>query len=531
MRKRKSASRFLRPLTIITGLGLFVLINLAPLSAKDHLHLVYLGQYETGLYDASAAEIVAHDSWNHRLFITNCHDASVDVVDIRDPEQPVLLFSLDCSPYGKVANSVAVHGRWVAAAVENNDAQAPGCVVIFDIHGQYLNHVPVGPMPDMLTFTPNGRRILVANEGEPDARGKNNPPGSVSIIDLSLGVENLSPESVTSLDFSAFDERASDPNMHFAVPGVKPSLDFEPEYIAVSPDGKRAWVGLQESNAIAAVDLERKEVIDLFGLGWKEHRLPRNGLDASNLDGGVRIECRPVYGLYQPDGLAVYACDKGIFLVTANEGDPGRVPEPGEEKRVKDLPLDAAVFSNAAELKKDENLGMLKVSIARGDTNGDGDYDALYSFGGRSFSIFTTRGRLVFDSGDDFERITAERIPEFFNAGNESKADADKRSDDRGPEPEGLCLGKIRDRTYVFIGLEQVGGVMVYDITDPFRPSFETYFNRRALKKSQQPDRDCDLGPEGLCFIPAAENLLRKPLLVVAHEVSGSTAIFEVRVE
>ena len=180
-------------------------------------------------------------------------------------------------------------------------------------------------------------------------------------------------------------------------------------------------------------------------------------------------------------------------------------------------------------MQKDENIGRLLVTTALGDTDGDGDYDQLYSYGGRSFSIWNDQGQLVYDSGDDLERITAERYPDYFNASN-SNNNFDNRSDDKGPEPEGVTTGEINGRTYAFIGLERIGGVMIYDVTDPSKASFVQYVNNRDFSAATDSAEAKDLGPEGLVFVSAEDSPNGKPLLIVANEVSGTTTFYEIDV-
>ena len=240
--------------------------------------------------------------------------------------------------------------------------------------------------------------------------------------------------------------------------------------------------------------------------------------------------------MYQPDAIASFESEGQTFVISANEGDSRDYNGFSEEARVADLTLDAAAFPNAASLQDDAHLGRLKTTTSLGDTDGDGDHDRLYAYGGRSFSIWDRRGNLVFDSGDDFERRLADLVPEDFNADNDENGSFDSRSDDKGPEPEAVVTGTIDNRVYAFIGLERVGGVMVYDISLPSAPSFVTYVNNRDFSVRFGPDdvsrgdlvRTGDLGPEGLIFIPAADSPTGEHLLVVSNEVSGSVSIFQI---
>lgn len=253
-----------------------------------------------------------------------------------------------------------------------------------------------------------------------------------------------------------------------------------------------------------------------------------NGLDASDSDGAINITNWPVLGMYQPDALASYEVKGETFIITANEGDGRDYDGFSEEAEVKDLVLDPTAFPNAAELQADETLGSLTVTTANGDTDGDGDFDKLYAFGGRSFSIWDTQGNLVYDSGDDFEQITAALLPENFNSDNTENNSFDSRSDNKGPEPEGVAIGAIDDHIYAFIGLERIGGVMVYDVTNPESPTFIEYVNNRNFEGDALAGTAGDLGPEGLTFIAAEDSPNGKPLLAVANEVSGTTTLFEI---
>lgn len=255
------------------------------------------------------------------------------------------------------------------------------------------------------------------------------------------------------------------------------------------------------------------------------------GLDASDRDTAVNIRDWPVFGMYEPDAIVSYKKRGQTYLVTANEGDAREWPGLVEEARVGALTLDPVAFPDAATLRNNANLGRLNVTRTLGNPDGDADFEELYTLGGRSFTIWSTSGELVFDSGSDFERIVAMRFPTFFNASNDDRA-FDSRSDNKGPEPEGLVLGEIDGRTYAFIGLERMGGAMVYDITTPTSPVFQDYVNNRdfSVDPATAPAAG-DLGPEGLIFIDGHKSPTDVPLLVIANEVSGTVTLYEVRVE
>jgi hypothetical protein len=473
-----------------------------------------------------AAEIVAYDAKSKRLYIVNALQASVDVVDLSNPAEPAAITTLDVTPYGAVANSVAVRRGLIAVAVEAAVKTDPGKVVFFDSELNLLREFTVGALPDMVTFTPDGRYLLSANEGEPSDDYSVDPEGSISIIDLSRGLEKA---TVATADFSEFTLENIDPAIRIFGPNASVQQDLEPEYIAVSSDSRTAWVSLQENNAFAVVDIRKAKVKKLLPLGWKDHSKPGNGLDASDRDDAINIQTWPVRGLYMPDAIASYRVGGKQFIISANEGDARDYDTFSEEARIgsSSVVLDPEVFPNAAELKDNAKLGRLKITTASGDTDGDGQFEELYTYGARSFSIWTGNGRLVWDSGDQFEQITAQAFPEFFNASNDGN-EFDNRSDDKGPEPEGVAVGRAYGRQYAFIGLERIGGVMVYDVSRPASPKFVQYINNRDFTQDVGTIASGDQGPEGLLFIGQKDSPNGKPLLVVANEVSGSTTIYEI---
>ncbi len=504
---------------------------MAAAGAANAQVLELIGQFETGVFDDGASEIVAYDPETFRAFVTNSGGntitPSVSIVDISDPRMPSLFGSIDITPFGAGPNSVSVKNGVVAVAVEAPVAQDPGSVVFFDTAGNFLNTVQVGALPDMVTFTPNGTKVLVANEGEPNGT---NPEGSISIVDISNGV--ASP-TVTTAGFTAFNSQVND----LLAAGVRlfPDVingditvaqDLEPEYIAVSEDGATAFVSLQEANSVAVVDVETSTVTEILPLGVKDHIVAGNALDPSDRDGGIEINNWPVSGMYMPDSIGAYTVNGITYFVTANEGDAR-----DEDDRVEDLTLDPTAFPNAADLQQQQNLGRLEVSTIDGDSDGDGDFDQLFSYGARSFSIYDSSGNQVFDSGDQFEEITAAQFPNDFNSTNDENDSFDSRSDAKGPEPEALVIGVYKDQVLVFVGLERIGGFMVYDITDPLDPEFLQYINNRDFSLSDadlEAGRSVHLGPEGFYYILPEDSPTSRPILLVANEVSGSLTLYSV---
>lgn len=531
---RRPTKALLSPLALVIGTLLAACgggddDNAEP--TPSSLTLEVVGRYANPAVDeaqeVTAAEIPAYDARSKRLFVVNAGLGDVDVLDLSNPAAPVRIGGLDVGAIGASANSVATHDGLVAVAVEATDKTAPGTVALYDAATlALLGQAPVGALPDMLTFTPDGTTLLVANEGEPNAGYTVDPEGSISLVD----VRDPRAPVVRTAGFGAFNGRADAlraAGVRLFGPGASVAQDLEPEYITVADDGRTAWATLQENNALARIDLASATVTDILPLGYKDHAVAGQGLDPSDRDAGVAIANWPVFGMYQPDAIASYSVGGQTYLVTANEGDARDYDGFAEESRVKDLTLDPAVFTDAlcgGPCADDARLGRLNVTTTLGA--GPNGYTALYAFGARSFSIRNAAdGSLVYDSGDEFEQRTRELPNVPFNAGH-AAADTslDNRSDNKGPEPEGVVVARFGAKTFAFIALERVGGVMAYDITTPTQPSFVSYLNSRDQGSG-------DRGPEGMAFIPAAESPNGRPLLVVGNEVSGTTVVHEVKLQ
>lgn len=466
------------------------------------------------------AEIVAIDTASNQAFVTNADNDRIDVLQLSGSGQGTLLGSFDLSSFGS-PNSVAVKNGVVAVAVENGTSkQANGEVWLFaanetNFAAPTVSRVAVGALPDMLTFTPDGSKVIVANEGEPDFYGSGNtdPVGSVSIVDVA------SKTAASAIDFSAVSLPA---DVRIFGPGATQAQDIEPEYISVSPDGSTAYVTLQENNAVAVIDIASNSVSRVDALGFKDHSVAGNGLDASDRDGDGMIETWDgLKGMYQPDAIASYSVGGKTYYVTANEGDARDYEDAGkdafnngnagaieynEESRVKNLDLEGIVAGTGG----DNDLGRLTVTTTLGDADNNGAYEELYAFGTRSFSIWdAATGDQVYDSGDLIERIIAEQFPELWQEG---------RSDNKGPEPETITLAEINGWFYALVGLERTSGLMVFDITDPNNPIFQDYIFNTV-----------DISPEGIAFaLLSATSTGGTGYVAVANEVSGTTTLYSV---
>ena len=354
----------------------------------------------------------------------------------------------------------------------------------------------------------------------------------MSVIDVTGGPANVTVNNVRTAMFTKEHQegiRALGPNAEDAY------LNIEPEYIAVDSQSKYAYVTLQEVSAIAKVDIAKGQIVQVKGLPYKDHSLAQNAMDVSDEDGKSELRRAPVLGLLQPDGIDTYDYNGETYLLIANEGDSQDYEGYSEEKRVKklkdDIQLDARYYQGYTQaelddmvkngLFDDEQLGRLKVTTSHAFKDADGKYNALVSYGGRSFSILRASDlEMIYDSGSDIEQRVLDLLPERFNANYEAADDikVDDRSDDKGPEAENVVVGKVDSHSYAFVGLERVGGIMIYDITNPNEPYFVKYL--------YDPDNK-DISPEGITFESAEESPNGKPMLIASFELSGTTSAWE----
>lgn len=507
--------------------------------ATDSLELQLLSSFRN---NGGSSEIVAFDAASKRMFIANSVAGRIDIVNLAVPASPRLIRSVPITTLGGI-NSVAAKNGVIAAAIESTQKDAEGKVIFIDTAGTILKEVGVGVLPDHIGFSPDGKYVLTANEGEPVDDYSKDPEGSVSIIDISGGVATLDQSKVTTVGFAALNPFVNNYRQAgLRVFGVKKdqaggstlAQDLEPEYITFSPDSRTAYVTLQENNAIAAIDLSTKQLATVQGLpalrplGFKDHNKLGSGLDASDQSTGINLANLPVHGTYMPDAIASFAVGGKNYLITANEGDSREYSAYTEVSNIKNIRLEPTVFPDSNDLRLDHLLGRTVVTKASGDLDGDGDYDQIHLLGGRSFSIWDELGNLVWDSGDQLERITRDHpfYGQMFNASNGTSAAAKNRSDDKGPEPEGIAVATINKKPYAFIALERIGGVMVYDLSNPLEPKYVTYANNRAFPANNATD---DRGSEGIIFISGEESPNGQPLVLVANETSNSVSIFQVK--
>ncbi|MCC2093100.1 MULTISPECIES: choice-of-anchor I family protein [Staphylococcus] len=510
-------------------------------TGQDQLNITHKGRYTSGAdFGNGGTEIVKYNPKNGYAYSVNGDKEALDIIDVKHPGKDGAInlvkriYLQDNGIEVGDLTSVTVHpsGDYVAVSAPAVDKTKPGHVVFYGSNGDYINNVTVGSLPDMVTFSKDGKYLLVANEGEPSDDYTVNPPGSVSVIDVTGGPANVTANNVRTAMFTKEHQegiRALGPNAEDAY------LNIEPEYIAVDSQSKYAYVTLQEVSAIAKVDIAKGQIVQVKGLPYKDHSLAQNAMDVSDEDGKSELRRVPVLGLLQPDGIDTYDYNGETYLLIANEGDSQDYEGYSEEKRVKklkdDIQLDARYYQGYTQaelddmvengLFDDEQLGRLKVTTSHAFKDADGKYNALVSYGGRSFSILRASDlEMIYDSGSDIEQRVLDLLPERFNANYEAADDikVDDRSDDKGPEAENVVVGKVGSHSYAFVGLERVGGIMIYDITNPNEPYFVKYL--------YDPDNK-DISPEGITFESAEESPNGKPMLITSFELSGTTSAWE----
>ncbi|WP_031848359.1 choice-of-anchor I family protein [Vibrio parahaemolyticus] len=525
-------------------------------------------------FDTSAAEIVNYDTCTDKLYVVNAQAKRVDVLSLNESSAPSQTDFIDLTDAGTsagieigAANSVAVFNGLVAVAIENNNKQEDGLIALYRSDDlSLITTFKTGALPDMVGFSKDGRYIATANEGEPNSDYSIDPEGSVTLVDLSKGINNA---DVTQIGFGEFDGVRSDElpkAVRISGPNASIVQDLEPEYLTFADNGK-IYVALQENNAMAIIDPQSQSVEKIVALGEKSWS--NSKLDASNKDKIIgNLKSYPqLVGLYMPDTLDSYSVNGQTYIVSANEGDgreygfkttqaecdqagfkwdeddyqgtPDYTNVKGsclshiDEVRGKKLKV-TTDHPLAGALKDNKQLARLKVIKPNHTLNAE---ENVQAFGARSFSIWNENGELVFDSGDDFATVALLNEGKHFNSTNDSNSSGDDRSDDKGIEPEAIEVAKINGRYYAFIGLERQGGIMVYDITEPKQAQFLHYVNHRDYTQPV-----CTLVEDGECandtYNPKAGDLAPESInyftrngqhfIAVGNEVSGTTSVFRI---
>ncbi|MFM2665763.1 alkaline phosphatase [Vibrio mediterranei] len=527
-------------------------------------------------FGTSAAEIVSYDSCTDKLYVVNAQAKKVDVLSLDKQGKPSSTGQIDLVSAAQqsgikigAANSVSAHEGLVAVAIENSNKQDKGIIALYRSDTLALiTTYQAGSLPDMVSFSKDGRYLASANEGEPNADYSVDPEGSVTLVDLNNGPQKA---LVTQIDFREFNQGQSrhselSSKVRISHPNATVAQDLEPEYLTFDDKGS-LYVALQENNAMATIDVASASVKSIVGLGGKSWQTTK--LDASNKDNIVgNLKSYPMLeGLYMPDSIASYSVNGETYVVTANEGDgreygfnttqqqcdkqgfkwDGDEQQNAEdyankqgfciayvdEVRGKKLKVDPN-HPLAIALKDNAQLARLKVIKPNQTLAAD---EKVQAFGARSFSIWNETGERVYDSGDEFANIVFMNEAKYFNSTNDNNDSADDRSDDKGVEPEAIEVAHINGRHYAFIGLERHGGIMVYDVTEPAQALFITYVNNRDFSQpvcTQVDDGDCDnaqynpkagdLGPESIEYFTRQGN----HFIAVGNEVSGTTSVFRI---
>ncbi len=546
--------------------------------------LLRLSRYSSGQFGVGAAASVAYYGGNRTALIANRHSNRVEVVSLTNPSTPQMTAQIDAS-----ADAASVLGRAmgaVAAVAAYDDVDATmdrdriavtvlgagradnGAVVIYKAADRSrVTVLQTGVGPEAVSFSQDGRFVITADKGTPAPDYSVDPEGSISVVDLTptpVAPATTAPPAISVLDFRAFNlsgitpipatsrEAEIQPDVRFTNrSGATRAQDFDPGSVTTAVNA-RAYISLQQNNAIATVALAPARIETIVGLGSKDFNTSTSGMDASDQDAVDAITPRPVRGFRQPGTLVAFRNTDEVLLLTANTGAPRMLPGFDETTRAATLLLDPVVFPTAAELQQNANLGRLIVSAAEGNAPAtgtgastvpqDADLETIFTFGARSFSIVRTTGFPIFDSGNDFERITLERLGTNFNSAADANGTGDTRSDDQGPAPRGAAIGQIDGAAFAFIGLSEVGGIMVYAMDRTLRSArFLEYKTERDFTvTASNPDGNADgapdtnpavgdLGPAQMIFVPISASPTTDSLLIVGNAVSGTTTIYAVK--
>ena len=525
------------------------------------LNLTQIARYSAGQYnvDGGVMEIVAYNQATEWAYAINGQSgklaaiplagltAGAHVEELTGTEIDVkaLVEAEDSTfQYGDMTSvAISPDSTTLAAALQAQGSNDAGRVALFTCEedGTLTLEalVETGAQPDMVTFAGDGV-VLTADEGEPrEGYGEDiaDPKGSVTVVDVEA-------QESTVVDFSAFDSQRDQLAEDGIVlkKGSAPSVDLEPEYIAVS--GGKAYITLQENNAIAVLDIESQAFEGVYSAGFEDHSTTAIDLDKKD-DAYDPQTYESLLGIRMPDGIAAFTVEGTTYLVTANEGD---AREWGDEDQgtfylsedERDFGEEGVTSPTGAITAENSGLEGQVVFFKTEDFDGL-DPEKDYVFGGRSFTVFqATENGLeeVFTSGDDFEALTAQYVPEYFNASNDN-AVLDDRSGKKGPEAESVTVGTVDGKTYAFVALERTGGVMAYDVTDPEAITFVNYVNTRDFGTTVEGSEEYedgeldkwvtggDVAPEGLLFLDAASSPNGEPLLLAACEVSGTVAVYQ----
>ena len=565
----KRINRFPKAIAAISLVALVLPITMshsASAVTTSGMGLHYLGRWVSGS-GIGGAEISAFDPASQRIFVTNGATNQIDIVDISDPTSPQKVKSIDLAAKGVIGiQSVAAKDGLVAIATSVVSTQSNGKIFFADTNGKLVkgteSGIDVGALPDHVSFSPDGRYVMSANEGEPSSYcltdGKlpttTDPYGSISVIDVSGSV----PSAATTLNFEAYNDRAGALTFQGGRvfgPNATTAQDLEPEYITFSADSKYAYVTLQENNSIATIDMATKAILEISGLGYKNHSVAGKGLDAI-ADGTAKVENQTVSGMYQPDAIAsLKGADGTNYVVTANEGDArsyacllgGTSTSTLESEDSKISSIYDSTDSTITAVSK--AVGSLVVTPFAPATarsiavNGSTKVKTAYSFGARSFSVWRPANvegvdtmDQVWDSGDLLETLTAQLNPNGYNSDwnttNGGPNALESRSTKKGPEVEGVAVGSAYGSQWIVVGMERDGGIALFNGDDPLKPVFVDYINTSVregnLIAGKAMSTAGDVSPEGIMFVSPEDSPTGSALVVVSYELSGTVGIYEI---
>ncbi|CAH1230731.1 Hypp331 [Branchiostoma lanceolatum] len=540
----------------------------------EHLSTVYLPyKYDNG--DAKykmgkgAAEQLGYDAVNKKVYSVG-QPGLLNVIDVSDPQAISLLHYQELPQAGQATyTDLEYCGGFVAMTREHEHKGLPGHLIIYEAYRgtgdmQQVYQVRVGGSPDMLLFTRDCRKLIVANEGKDGGDGNGNflnPEGSLTIVEFSSeDLPNSDTISMRTVNFRKFDARQHE----YAARGVRwvyrgeeagvpnrLSEELEPEYVTLSKDETKAYVGLQENNAVVVVDLVTATAEELYPLGakyWGD-----SGLDPSDKDGGIHIEPWPIYGLYQPDTVKYVSAGGRELLITSNEGNTRELTVNGvdisDEWRGRDFVDNDAIASNVLPSLRDAladetKLGVLRLSNYDGKSTSDPTkYESFYAFGGRGFSIWDAKNLTqIWDSGDQVERAHALYYPSIFNSEYQDEFlhdhpedTMDETSKKKGPQSESLAVGEAFGKTVIVLGNERTSTLMLYtlDTHNPHAvPEFQTIYRHGRWDRkwdNAYDDREVgDIDPEDIKFIPHEDSPDGHPMLLVAGSLSGTVTLYRV---
>jgi len=523
---------------------------LASLPLASHAGITFL----SGVSTPGGGEVVSFDPNTNRLLSTTSLAGINHQIDAYSllangtltPATPTFLNSVFGAANTSSISSVYSDSRGFGVATVIPTAKGAsdfGRLAFFDPStGTVFHTVDLGYHPDHVSSTPDGTKLLIANEGEygstdsavPEAV---NRAGSVTVVDLSsvtsgnfltqipsLGATNVATYEFTAPNLAVGVTIDGTRNNRLDTLSVKTAdaADIEPEFITATND--KAFITLQENNAIATLNLTGPDVgkyTAINNLGTITTVIDASDRDPQN-GGTTAININDtVAGLPMPDTIVSFSKGGVTYLATANEGD-NRVDD-ADRVRGASAGIDTTdgglgdVFYSGS-LSSSAGIGRLYLSNIDGNVDGDGAIDVPTTIGTRSFSIYNSaNGTRVFDSGSMIEEYSRLNDPTTFNLDveDDSISQIDKRSDNKGPEPEALAFGSIDGRDFIFLGAERQNGIYQFDVTDFSNISIVGYFNTFTSGLDSGGDF---ISPETIRFIAASDNITGQNLLIVGYE-------------